>query len=555
LALVALVLGLDTLVLVSAHTSAVDALVESLRLLTFQSSVDVQHGIGPLLYAANVIFALFFIQTLILSARAFFKQLEPQVQQRGLASVCTDHVIVCGLGRLGLRVVTRLVEAGNTVVVIELQWPSEFLARALEMHVPVVAGDARNPSVLRAAGIQRACAVVSGIDDDLADVEIALAARALRPNIRVILRAFSETFDQALDRHFGENAAFSVSALAAPTFAAAMISRGAEHVLPLGTSLLGVGDLRPSALPMGPPAPTVGEFERQYNLRVVAYSDGAGRMQTALTGRRLQPTDRIAFVGTLDRIEALRGVLRGAAATGAESVPLLQHPTATFDTFVVCGHGKVGYRVVRWLLTQTPRPKIVVVHEGKADTMRAPELQALVQSGAVEEVVGDATAPDVLRRAHLDRAYVVASVTSNDLVNLQVAMEARRQRPDVHVVLRVFSDPLADNLVALFGIHTVFSTSDLASATLAAAAEVTGVSQAFAVDGRLYAMQEITLAPRDRLVGMSVDALRKRYGAMVIGVRRAGTLTVLPADDAALLAGDIVAVVSNLKSLTSLRNS
>lgn len=561
LGLLGLVIAVDVLVLLSSQSrsdqsnySPLSALVEALKLLTFQSGNEQQTGIGPLLFAANLIFALFFIQTLIFSARAFFNKLEPQVRQRGLASTCTNHVIVCGLGRLGLRVATRLVEAGNTVVVVEQNWSDEFVPRALEMRVPIVVGDAKDAATLRIAGIRRACAVVAGIDDDLADVEIALAARALMPDLRVVLRAFNETFDQALERHFGQGTAFSVSAIAAPTFAAAMITRGVDHVLPVESSLLGVAETTLQPPQKGQPAPTLAEFERLHSVRVVAHTDRAGKALQVDVTRTVRPGERLSFLATLRKIEAL-GALSSPTPSSAIAVgPLLQHRSETYDTFIVCGHGKVGYRVVRWLMTQQPRPKVVVVHKGQDDTMRSAELDELVQAGEVEEVIGDATSPEVLRRAHIEQAFVVASVTSADLVNVQVGMEARRQRPDVHVVLRVFSDSLAENLPALFGIHTAYSTSNLASATLAAAAEVTGVEHAFAVDGRLYALDGIVLADRDKLVGKTVGTVRKQYGVVVAAHKQGANLSLLPPDDATFAAQDTIYVVSELASLTSLRN-
>ncbi len=558
LGLVGLVLLVDMVALVSANAntpggySATDGLIAALRLLTFQSGVDQQHGVGPLLYAANVLFALFFIQTLILSARAFFNRLDPQVRQRGLASACADHIIVCGLGRLGVRVVMRLVEAGNCVVVIEKQWASEFVPRALAMRVPVVVGDAKEPATLRLAGIQRSRAVVAGIDDDLADVEIALAARAIRPGTRVILRAFSETFDQALERHFGQDTAFSVSALAAPTFAAAMITRGVDHVLPLESSLLGVSEITVAPLRKGQPPVTIETFEREHGVRVVAYADRSGKSAEPTPSRGLRVGDKVTYLATLERVEALRLASDGGTER-AQGDPLPPRRSDAADTFIICGHGKVGYRVVRWLLTQQPRPHIVVVHEGRADTTRTAELNDLVRSGAVEEVIGDATSPDVLSSAHIDRAIVIASVTSNDLINVQVGMEARRQRPDVHVVLRVFSDSLAENLPALFGIHTAYSTSNLASATLAAAAEVAGVKHAFAVDGRLYAMDEVVLRAHDPLSGVHIAALRQRYGVIVAGIKRTGGVALLPPDDVTVGTGDTLLVVAEPRSLTALR--
>src|SRR5262249_11513800 len=180
----------------------------------------------------------------------------------------------------GLRVITRLVEVGCPCVVVERDWGSELVPRALEMRVPVVDGDARELLILRRAGLARARAIVACIDGDLLDVEIALAARAAKPGIRVVVRAFSEEFARELEHSFGATSAFSPSALAAPTFAAATISRGLEHVVPLDHQLVGVIEL---ALPAGTALPTPADaLEARFGVRLLAVgTDGRRRRPSA----------------------------------------------------------------------------------------------------------------------------------------------------------------------------------------------------------------------------------------------------------------------------------
>src|SRR5262249_22905133 len=202
--------------------------------------------------------------------------------------------------------------------------------------------------------------------------------------------------------------------------------------------------------------------------------ESSGRESRPGAARSLAASDRVVFLGPLSRVEAVGALNPEAVARDLSGTPLPRHPTPERDTVIVCGHGKVGYRVVRWLLRQDPRPRVVVVHSNDETTLLGGELRRLAQAGEVEEVVGGARTSEVLQRAHIERAFAVATVTSHDLTNLQIGMEARRQRADVHVVLRVFSPALAENLAGLFGIHTAFSTSELASSTLAAAAEIGG---------------------------------------------------------------------------------
>src|SRR6185369_13915974 len=112
-----------------------------------------------------------------------------------------------GLGRVSLRVVTQLLESGYEPVVIERDWNSEFIERALNLKVPVIKGDAREATTLKQAGLSRARAIVTAINDDLTNIEIALTARGVRPELRVILRVFAEELDRNLERGFGPNTA------------------------------------------------------------------------------------------------------------------------------------------------------------------------------------------------------------------------------------------------------------------------------------------------------------------------------------------------------------
>jgi Trk K+ transport system NAD-binding subunit len=230
----------------------------------------------------------------------------------------------------------------------------------------------------------------------------------------------------------------------------------------------------------------------------------------------------------------------------------LQHPTPEFDTVLVCGLGKVGYRVVQWLCQLEPQPRIVVVQLGAANDAFVRQIS---HYDCVTIIEGDARDEDVLKRAGLDRAYAIAAITSDDLTNLQTGLAARRLRPEVHVVLRVFSDALAERLADLFGFHTAYSTSDLASPTLAAAAILNGVSAAFFVGETLFSVDNVTARHGDRLSGRSVEAMRKQYDVQVIGLGSGGRTTAIPAPDRIIAADDEVTLLARPDALAALREA
>jgi Trk K+ transport system NAD-binding subunit len=477
------------------------------------------------------------------AARAFFSTRQPDLRERGRAAVLHDHVIVCGVGRMGVRLITRLVESDICAVVVDRDWNSELVPRALAMRVPVITGDARDIETLRHAGLMHARAIVACIDGDLVDVEIALAARSANPRIRAILRAFSEDFDRGLERRFGPDTAFSASALAAPTFAAAAAVRNIEHVLPLDSQLLAITTLRMPRL--ASPGPTVRQFEEQFRVRMLRVP-GA----THVSGTRtLATNDHVTVLGTLQAIQALYAA--GFASTLVPGLVPTTLPGGQRERIIICGLGKVGYRVVQWLTAMPAPPPITAVYLD--DDEHRSFARRISASADISTVLGDARDEATLLAAGLLEASVVAAITSDDLTNLQIALEARRLRPDVHVVLRVFSDSLAEQLVDLFGIHTAYSTSELASPTLAAAAILGGVSHGFVSGGTLYAMGDVAIADRGALAQRSIEELVDRYDVLVTGIRRNGVLSVLPPHSLRVEPGDELIVAAPLKALAKIR--
>ena len=84
-----------------------------------------------------------------LGVKLFNKSARGQDWEVALASMYSDHIIVCGLGKLGYRVTLQLLEFGQSVVAIEREAAKDFIAAARERDVPVIIGDARQRDVLK----------------------------------------------------------------------------------------------------------------------------------------------------------------------------------------------------------------------------------------------------------------------------------------------------------------------------------------------------------------------------------------------------------------------
>ncbi|MEN9933953.1 MAG: hypothetical protein RLZZ387_532 [Chloroflexota bacterium] len=529
-----------------------EALYETLKLLTLQSGLAFpREALGGVIFFLTPLLGLaLVVQSVLNFGRLLLdKGSRREAWQVSLASTYRGHVVVCGLGRVGVRVVEQLAAAGYEAVVVELDWGSEFVARVLAHGVPVIHGDAREPEVLRRAGVVRCRALVAAINGDLLNIEIALGARALRPGLRTILRVFSEELDRNLERSLGPNTAFSASALAAPTFAAAAVSRDIDIVLPLAGTLLGVTQL--TVEPDSRLAGFVRAVEEAEEVRVLHHQTRGGRAVARSLMSQLGAGDRVTLLSQLPRIDALRLANARGSKLDFPATASPQPPHEAQPSVIVCGLGKVGYRVVRQLYRLSPPPRIVVVRLADG---RPEFINKINRLEGMTTVTGDARDPEVLRQAGIDHATAVAALTADDLLNLQVGLAARELRPDIPIVLRTFSDALAERLSDLVGIRTTYSTSALAASTLAAAAVIGDVRHAFFVGGELMASVRFAVPESHPIAGASVAQVRDAHGAHIIAMHGAqGQVRVLPPADARITAGDEVTLLATLDTLSRVR--
>jgi voltage-gated potassium channel Kch len=103
----------------------------------------------------------------------------------------SDHVVVVGLGQVGLRLALLLRRCGISVVAIDEREDGENVGHAKQLGMPVVIGRGADPSLLKRLSLEHALALVAVTNDDLQNIAVTLAARALAPELRLVLRAGS----------------------------------------------------------------------------------------------------------------------------------------------------------------------------------------------------------------------------------------------------------------------------------------------------------------------------------------------------------------------------
>lgn len=231
------------------------------------------------------------------------------------------HVVLLGLGKIGTRVLTRLRELNIPVVCVESDPEARGLATARRLRVPVVLGDVTQEGVLEAAKIHRAHALLAVTSADTTNLEAVLYARAVHPDLRVVLRLYDDDFATAVYRTLraahprASTRSRSVSHLAAPAFAGAMMGRQILGAFPVERRVLLFAAVEAGGHPQLE-GRTVGEAFRAGFWRVLALETATGGDSALVWDLPdtyvLRDTDRVLLAATRRGLAELLGRRTGS---------------------------------------------------------------------------------------------------------------------------------------------------------------------------------------------------------------------------------------------------
>jgi Trk K+ transport system NAD-binding subunit len=222
-----------------------------------------------------------------------------------MASTYRDHVVLCGLGHLGARILGQLVSAGVPVVALDRDGHGRFLAAANATGAPILIQDMRDDQALLEAGVAHARCIIIATNDDIANLEVALDARRFNPAIRVLMRLFDQRIADKIKGAFAIDEAFSSAALAAPVVAAMSQRHAVLASYPIAGRAHATAELvlAASGTLVGR---TVGEVERTMAVRVLArVRDGVEAEAPLGAEVRLSAGDRLVVHVAADRMAAL----------------------------------------------------------------------------------------------------------------------------------------------------------------------------------------------------------------------------------------------------------
>jgi Trk K+ transport system NAD-binding subunit len=217
----------------------------------------------------------------------------------------SGHIIVCGLGDVGFRIVEELIRFQERVVVIEQAKDTRFVATARRLGVPVLIGDATLSTVLQQAHALQARAVIAATGDDLINLEVALMVRELKPTQRVVLNMTDPLLAMMLRDSANVRLALSIPALAAPAFVAALFGDRVQSVFMINGKLIATVDLVIAAQDEPLCGQTVQAVAMSYRLFPVALFDSKGSLQPESRESRLEVGYRLVGICTLGDLELL----------------------------------------------------------------------------------------------------------------------------------------------------------------------------------------------------------------------------------------------------------
>ena len=132
-----------------------------------------------------------------------------------------EHVVVVGLGSIGIRVVSDLAAAGYDVVVIEKDENNRFVSAAAELDVPVIFGDATMRQTLESARVHQARGVAVVTQDDMENIRTGIVLLEILGSdntMPIVMRVHGRALGAAVNQQFGFENVRSIVDLAAPWF-------------------------------------------------------------------------------------------------------------------------------------------------------------------------------------------------------------------------------------------------------------------------------------------------------------------------------------------------
>lgn len=185
------------------------------------------------------------------------------------------------------------------------------------------------------------------------------------------------------------------------------------------------------------------------------------------------------------------------------------------DHIVLVGLGGVGTRILRLLHDRGLKIVAIDHNESARGVPLAREL-------AIPLIIGDASRETTLRQAGVDRCRALMTVASNDVINLEVALQGRNLKPMLRVLVRIFDGDLASRVRRTFNLRLTRSVSYVSAPAFAEALMDREVIGMISVERRVLLIAEVIVGAGSRLDGSTVEDADEAGASRVIALTELG---------------------------------
>jgi Trk K+ transport system NAD-binding subunit len=465
------------------------------------------------------------------------------------------------------------------------------------------------------AGVGSARALAIVWQDDVGNFHAGLRAQELNPALRLVLAIFNRRLGEHIRQLFPDCTVLSGTAMSAPSFVAAALGETAPSHVRVQRRTLYVakqGDVGLSHVICGIATPADDLAEPRLlppgtagaDL-VLAVADGTPRnpltrrrdpvrAATGLLRRLIWHKFGVLFTALLSvvvvgyvlltyRYSVSNAVyltlmdLTGSALTHPQDsgVEKVSQVLLTFDgmAFIPVVTALIVGARLTGSVRRAPRPPgdhIIVVGLGNVGTAVTGQLHdlgfdvvcidnnpnangiAMARQLGLPVVIGDAFREETLRAASLEDCLALVSVTSQDIVNLETALNARSLREDLRVVLRLADDDLAERLQKTIGNTVSRSVPYLAAPAFAAAMLEHQVLRTIAMGRHVLLIADVQVGDQAGLAGSLVRDTEQDGQARVLALQVSGGagLNWSPHRGYRLTAGDRLIVLATRRGLS-----
>src|SRR5512134_702847 len=205
---------------------------------------------------------------------------------------------------------------------------------------------------------------------------------------------------------------------------------------------------------------------------------------------------------------------------------------------IIIGGGRTGAHLAALLIAQGHEIQVVE---------HRPEILANVHHELPTEIIyeGDGTDPQVLEDVGIQRANVVAAVSSDDADNLVAASLARQQYGVRRVIGRVNNPRNAWLFTPEFGVDVALNQADIMAKLIEEEMSLGDMMTMLRLRRGKFSLVEEKIFPGARAVGVAVKDLQLPPNCIISGIIRQGE-TVIPRGVTTLEEGDeILALVDD----------